>query len=164
MTNRKDKTSLRQVILKVLEEELLAASRAADSARETATSKETIAENKYDTFGLEASYLAHGQSKRAAELLQAIDCYKSLSFTAFTDSSDISLTAVVALESAHGEIKTLFIGPCAGGLQVSWQEMDLMVITLQTPLGCQLLGKQLDDIAELVINNQCIKYKIVGVS
>lgn len=33
---------------------------AADDARATATNKENVAENRYDTLGLEAAYLAHG--------------------------------------------------------------------------------------------------------
>ena len=41
---------------------------AADDARATATNKENVAENRYDTLGLEAAYLAHGQSERVMQL------------------------------------------------------------------------------------------------
>ena len=41
---------------------------AAEEARATATNKENAAENKYDTLGLEAAYLAHGQSERVLQL------------------------------------------------------------------------------------------------
>ena len=54
------------------------AAAAADQARETATSKENIAENKYDTFGLEAAYLAHGQSTRVQQLTAEIAAFSAM--------------------------------------------------------------------------------------
>lgn len=49
--------------------------RAADTAREDATDAESKAESKYDTQGLEASYLAAGQADRAEDLAQALQAF-----------------------------------------------------------------------------------------
>jgi hypothetical protein len=53
-----DKFLLQQQVLERLAEDLLQAERAMRAAHETATHNENIAENKYDTLGLEAAYLS----------------------------------------------------------------------------------------------------------
>ncbi len=45
---------------------------ASHQAHQSATHCESKAENKYDTLGLEAAYLAHGLSVRAQQLQRAI--------------------------------------------------------------------------------------------
>ena len=60
-----DKFLLQQQVLDRLAEDLLQAEQAVRAAHETATHEENIAENKYDTLGLEAAYLATGQVRRA---------------------------------------------------------------------------------------------------
>lgn len=45
---------------------------ALSGAREAATGADTKAENKYDTRGLEASYLAAGQAEQADDLSRAL--------------------------------------------------------------------------------------------
>jgi len=160
MTN---KESLRQAIIDALENDLGTASKAADSARETATSKETVAENKYDTFGLEASYLAHGQSKRVAEFQQAIHHYKTLPFKKFGDDDEIDISALVTLATEDGTEKHFFLGPEAGGSKTYWNDKEIMIITPSTPLGRQLKGKQLDDTIELHLGNNNVKYDVVSI-
>ena len=59
-----NKTNVIKTIIALLEVQYQTAIDAAKEAHSTATDDETIAENKYDTFALEASYLAHGQSQR----------------------------------------------------------------------------------------------------
>ena len=55
-----NKHAVHQLILEKLTVDLDIAQRAAQTAYETATHEENIAENKYDTLGLEAAYLASG--------------------------------------------------------------------------------------------------------
>ena len=52
-----DKFLLQQQVLERLAEDLLQVEQAVRAAHETATHEENIAENKYDTLGLEAAYL-----------------------------------------------------------------------------------------------------------
>ncbi len=159
----KKKELLRKLIISAIKVDLDAASKAANTAKETATSKETVAENKYDTFGLEASYLAHGQSIRVNELAEAIERYTNLPFKQFDQHDNIDITALVTLESENGSNKYFFLGPEAGGLKLHWESKDIMVITPSTPLGRQLLGKQLDDTIELHIKNNHIIYEITAI-
>ena len=62
-----NKALLLEKIITVLEITYQNAVEAAMRAYNTATNDENVAENKYDTLALEASYLAHGQALRVAE-------------------------------------------------------------------------------------------------
>lgn len=154
--------SLRQAIINALELNLEAATKAAESARQTATHTEAIAENKYDTFGLEASYLAHGLSVRAKESQKAIAAYTSLPFKEFNHNDSIGLTALVTLLTEDNNEKVFFIGPEGGGLTFNWQDKNIMLITPNTPLGMKLLGKRVDDTIEVMIDGNAVSYEILS--
>jgi transcription elongation GreA/GreB family factor len=115
--------------------------RAAQFSRAEATHESNKAENKYDTRGLEASYLARGQSKQAAELEAAIAEFEKLVARKFAPGEAIGLGALVELEHA-GETTIYFLGPRAGGTEIIHDRKEILVITPQSPLGEQLLGKK----------------------
>jgi transcription elongation GreA/GreB family factor len=115
--------------------------RAAQNSRAEATDEQNKAESKYDTRGLEAAYLARGQSKQAAELEAAIAEYQKLEPRTFAAGDAVDLGALVELQTA-GETAWYFIGPRAGGTEVTLDRLEILVITPQSPLGAQLLGGQ----------------------
>jgi transcription elongation GreA/GreB family factor len=136
-----NKRAIIQKIVARLTEELLVYFRAAQFARAEATHESSKAENKYDTRGLEASYLARGQSKQAAEIEAAIAEFEKLPVKKFGADEPIGLGALVELE--HGGEKSFYlIGPRAGGTEVVHDKKEIFVITPQSPLGEQLLGKK----------------------
>jgi transcription elongation GreA/GreB family factor len=118
--------------------------RAAQFSRAEATHEQNKAESKYDTRGLEASYLARGQSRQAAELETAIAEYEKLPVKKITDSEVIGIGALVELEHG-GESSFYFLGPRAGGTEVVHDKKEILVVTPQSPLGEQLLGKKSGD-------------------
>jgi transcription elongation GreA/GreB family factor len=122
--------------------------RAAQFSRAEATHESNKAENKYDTRGLEASYLARGQSKQAAELEAAIAEFEKLGVKKFAPGDAIALGALVELEH-DGENLFYFLGPRAGGTEVLHDKKEILVITPQSPLGEQLLGKKAGDQPQL---------------
>ena len=122
--------------------------RAAQFARAEATHEQNKAEHKYDTRGLEASYLARGQSKQAAELEAAIAEFAKLDARPFAESQAIGLGALVELEHG-GESSWYFLGPRAGGTEVIHDHKEILVITPQSPLGAQLLGRKPGDRPQL---------------
>ena len=75
-TRHMDKFSLQQQVLARLAEDLQQTEQAARVAHETATHEENIAENKYDTLGLEAAYLATGQARRAQAIREAMAAWR----------------------------------------------------------------------------------------
>lgn len=114
-----NKQDVLQSIIDKLEIDLDIAQRAAQTAYETATHEENIAENKYDTLGLEASYLAAGQARRVEEIRQSLAAYRKWSLKPFDESRGIQTGDLVAVEALGGQTQYLFLGPDAAGLKVS---------------------------------------------
>jgi transcription elongation GreA/GreB family factor len=136
--------------------------RAAQFSRAEATHESNKAENKYDTRGLEASYLARGQSKQVAELETAIAEFEKLGVKKFAPGEVIGLGALVELEHG-GETSFYFLGPRAGGTEVVHDRKEILVITPQSPLGEQLLGKKSGDTPQLNFGGAKQPAKIVSV-
>jgi transcription elongation GreA/GreB family factor len=143
-----NKSTIIQKIIARLTNELEIYFRAAQFARAEATHESSKAENKYDTRGLEASYLARGQSKQAAEIEAAIAEFEKLPIKKFGTDEPIGLGALVELEHG-GENSYYFIGPRAGGTEVSHDKKEILVITPQSPLGEQIMGKKSGDQPQL---------------
>ena len=139
-----NKRALIRKIVAKLTSELAVYFRAAQNSRAEATHEQSKAESKYDTRGLEASYLARGQSRQAAELEAAIAEFEALEVRKFAAGESIGVGALVELEVA-GEKSFYFIGPRAGGTEVVQDKREVLVITPQSPLGAQLLKKKQDD-------------------
>ena len=78
-----DKRSLIQEVIAKLMSELEVYFRAAQASRAEASHEQSKPENKYDTRGLEASYLARGQSRQAAELEASIAEFEKLDVRTF---------------------------------------------------------------------------------
>jgi transcription elongation GreA/GreB family factor len=150
-------------IIARLAEELASSIKASRTAHEEATHEESKAEDKYDTRGLEAAYLAGGQAKQAAETEKAIAAYESLMLRKFELTDPIDLTALVELES-DGERSFYFIGPASGGLEFRHAGMEILVVTPQAPLGRNLLGKKKGDKVKLLLGNAAVEYRILSVS
>jgi len=143
-----NKRTLIQKIIAQLACELEVYFRAAQNSRAEATHEQSKAESKYDTRGLEASYLARGQSKQAAELETAIAEFEKLELRKFAADEGIGLGALVELE-VGGEKTFYFIGPRAGGTEVVQDKKEVFVITPQSPLGAQLMEKKQGDRPQL---------------
>lgn len=136
-----NKRALIKKVIAKLTEELQVYFRAAQFSRAEATHESSKAESKYDTRGLEASYLARGQSRQAAELEAAIAEFERLDARKFADGEAIGIGALVELEHG-GESSLYFLGPRAGGTEVLHDKKEILVITPQSPLGEQLMGKK----------------------
>ena len=157
-----NKRALIKKIIARLTDELAVYFRAAQFSRAEATHESSKAESKYDTRGLEASYLARGQSKQAAEIESAIAEFQKLAAQKLNGDGIIDLGALVELE--HGGENTIyFIGPRAGGTEVIHDKKEILVITPQSPLGGQLLGKKTGDRPQLNLGGAQQPANIVSV-
>ncbi|MBK5002518.1 transcription elongation factor GreAB [Pseudomonas sp. S31] len=140
-----DKATLLARINAALELDMEVLRRAAQTAYEAATAEENIAENKYDTLGLEASYLATGQARRTAEIRQALLTYQQLALRDYDAARGIQVSNLVTLEDEDGGQRRLLLGPEAAGLKIGEGDELVTVITPRSPLGQQLMGKKVDD-------------------
>src|SRR3954467_10272478 len=88
---------------------------AALAAHEAAVHAESKAEDQYDTRGLEASYLAGAQSKRALELEELMALFRHIDILAFGPTTPIAATALVEARSEETVFYYLVM-PKGGGL------------------------------------------------
>jgi len=136
-----DKFLLQQRVLERLAEDLLQVEQAARAAHETATHEENIAENKYDTLGLEAAYLATGQARRAEAIRQAMVHWRQFRPLPYDASKGIQLGALVCLVDADDQQQQLFLGPDGGSMKLLCGDQFVQVISSDAPLGRAVLGK-----------------------
>jgi transcription elongation GreA/GreB family factor len=160
---RINKSDLLKRIVEALHDSLAVLEKAARAAHAEATHESSRAENKYDTRGLEAAYLAGGQARQAREILDSIKVYGSLSAKEFGATDPIDLAALVELETGE-EVGTYFVGPRSGGLEVDYKGTEIMVITPQSPLGQQLMGKKAGQRWTTDFNGSRMNYRIVSVT
>jgi transcription elongation GreA/GreB family factor len=157
-----NKRALIRKIIGRLTEELQVYFRAANASRAEATHEQNKAEDKYDTRGLEASYLARGQSRQAAEIESAIAEFEKLAARQLADGEAIDIGALVELEHG-GENSFYFLGPRAGGTEVVHDKKEILVITPQSPLGEQLMGRKQGDQPQLTFGGTKQATRIVSV-
>ncbi|HXD01519.1 MAG TPA: transcription elongation factor GreAB [Verrucomicrobiae bacterium] len=157
-----NKDELVKKIIASLTESLEVLDKAARASHAEATHESSKAENKYDTRGLEAAYLAGAQAKQAREILDSIARYEALSIRNFAPGEPIDLTALVELEM-DGTDSTYFIGPKNGGLEINHDRREIMVITPQSPLGQNLTGRKSGDRWTTKLNGITVKYHLVSV-
>ena len=136
-----DKFLLQQQVLDRLADDLLQAEQAVRAAHETATHEENIAENKYDTLGLEASYLATGQARRAETIRQAMSDWRRFRPSPYDAGKGIQLGALVCLIDADDRQQQLFLGPDGGSMTLLGGAQPVQVISAKAPLGKAMLGK-----------------------
>jgi transcription elongation GreA/GreB family factor len=146
-----NKPNVHQLILDNLRIDLDIAERAAQTAYETATHEENIAENKYDTLGLEASYLAAGQARRVEEIRLSLARCQAMTLRPYDDQRGIEIGALLGLEDEQGREQWLFLAPDAAGLKVDVVGQWVTVITPRSPLGHGLLGKFEGDEVEILV-------------
>jgi len=142
------KNSLLRQITEHLDGELMALRTVAAAAHDAATHAENRPENKYDTRGLEASYLAGAQEARASQLQATSELIKSITPRPFLNEDAVGLTALVKL-STEDVATWYFILQVAGGYTLHSDHDSLigtiMSITPQTPLGRAIIGKRVGD-------------------
>lgn len=135
-----DKLLLQQRVCQRLEDDLALLLAAAADARQAATHEESKAENKYDTRGLEASYLAAGQSRRGEEIRRALSAWRALQLRPYDEASGIQLGALISLTRGQGQVQRFLLGPDGAGLKLPDAQGEIMLITPHAPLGRALLG------------------------
>lgn len=142
-----NKRLLVQKIIAKLLSDLELIQNAARAAHFEATHESSKAENKYDTRGLEAGYLAQGQMKHAKEIEDSIAEFQKLPVSKFTASQPVGLGALVKLKpsSVKEPLRLYFIGPSSGGLSLEVDDQEVVVLTPQAPLGVVLTGKKVGD-------------------
>jgi transcription elongation GreA/GreB family factor len=162
-----NKSALRDAIVQQLRRDLATQTNAAQMARDEAISEESRAQNKWDTHSQEAAYLAESQAKIAGEIASSIELLSSLALSDFSSSDPIALGALVHLESAASSSarrSAYFLAPRAGGVEVTVEGETVLVVTPQSPLGRQLIGRRIGDSVTAPGRGASAQQRIVAVA
>ena len=136
-----NKAAVRDAILMELRAELDRQRAAAELARDEAISEESRPENKWDTHSQEAAYLAEGQARLTREIGEALGLISTMPLPDFLNDDRIALGALVQVDTGRG-VTAYFLAPRAGGMEVTVEGRTILVVTPQSPLGRQLIGRR----------------------
>ncbi len=114
---------------------------------ENASGEETRSEGKYDTRAIEAAYLASAQRKQLALAEESLARFRAFDFPAFAFDDEIAPGALVEVDQ-EGEICFYLLGPTAGGLITEYLGCELTVITPESRLFGELVGRKPGDTIE----------------
>jgi len=150
------------LIIEQLTEQLTTLAGASRAMHADASDEQSKPEDKYDTRGLETAYLASSQARMATETEQALAVYQALELKKFLEKTPIDVTALVELEF-DGTRSLHFLGPKGGGMEIRHKGTEILVITPESPLGQQLLGKKTGDSIKFQTRGPAQEFRIASV-
>lgn len=112
---------------------------AAKETRGEAIHEDSRAEHKYDTRGLEASYLAEAQARQAEDARHQLALFETLRLREYGPADPIGLGALIEVRLGNHRDR-YFTGPASGGLEVEIDGVEVTVVTCESPLGKHLFG------------------------
>lgn len=130
-------------VREVLDEELRRQLAAQRTAAAGATHAEARAETKWDTCGLEQSYLARGHAMQVETLAAKADELRRFIPPCF-NGQPIDVGALVETEM-NGEALVFFLLRCGGGIELVVDGREITVITPESPVGAALMGQTSGD-------------------
>jgi hypothetical protein len=137
------KTTINEALLGDMENDLRRLQAANKDASDGATSSETRAETKWDTCGLEASYLARGHAQQFKALAANVHELRAFTAPSFKEAP-IDVGALVEVEQ-NGETMLFYLLPCGGGTELTVEGREVTIITPESPVGAALVGKRSGD-------------------
>ncbi|MEI6892581.1 MAG: hypothetical protein V5783_10465 [Pontiella sp.] len=134
-----DKRKIFKAVFQSLEEELRRQLKGQAMAAEGATHAESKAETKWDTCGLEQSYLARGLAQQFEKLAGQVDDLRTFVAADYAGRA-IDVGALIETET-DGYTDVFFLLYCGGGTEVEVDGREITVITPESPVGEVLKGK-----------------------
>ena len=114
-------------------------------------------------MGLEASYLATGQARRAEAIRQAIAQWRQFRPSPHDAGKGIQLGALVCLVDANGKRQQLFLGPAGGSMKLGSGAQLVQVISTEAPLGKAMLGKCEGDAVSIQVGPNGQQFEVLRV-
>lgn len=130
-----------------LRQQLNSMMEAAKNSHEAATGEDSKQEGKYDTRGLEASYLAGAQAQQSQKLTESLHILESWVIDDSSDNQHIFPGSLVEVEH-KGTISYYLLTPSAGGMSIAYEMGILTTLSPEAPLYQNLLGQGIGDLIE----------------
>ena len=98
-----------------------------------------------------------------AETASALQQFGALTAIRFSPETAIDIGALVELKTRR-EQNLYFIGPSGGGTEVEHEKRTVLVLTPQSPLGGQLMGRKQGERLKIKVGGLVDEYTIAAVS
>lgn len=156
----------KEVIIKAFIEkfqgELSALIQSAKAAHSAATHEESRAEDRHDTFAIEASYLAAGQAARVEELQKTVQEFEGY-LASNSHAPQIGKGSLVNYE-LDGVSHFAFFSIHGGGSKIQIGSTSIQILSLKSPIGEELEQAKAGDSVEFEIRGVEKSYEIISVS
>jgi transcription elongation GreA/GreB family factor len=121
------------------EKELDGLLKSARSAHLAATHEESRAEDRHDTFAIEASYLAAGQAERVKDLRRTLEELNHYLQSNIQSPVSADLGVLIVLETEDKKTYSLMLKN-GGGTQTQVDGKTISLLSPASPLGDQVIG------------------------
>lgn len=142
-----------------LKHELSQAKKNYESSSAYKTQDDMKQEGKYDTRAIEAGYLAGAQKKRIEEIEQEINMLEEIDLGLSSSVNDVMTGSLVLLEHNNIE-KHYFLSPTCGGKLLTVGGEPVLVISVFSPLGQELVGATVGEEVSIEIKENIKSYNI----
>ncbi len=156
------KEEIKQHLLNQIEADILQAQQSYSSAKELTCGEESKAESKWDTRSIEAGYLASAQKQRLEELKLEKQLIEELNTAPTDPQGSITIGTLITLKH-NNLVRKYFLSSTAGGKVVDIQQNKIMIISVFSPLGKELLGLSTGDQIELELPSGSKLYDILAI-
>lgn len=140
-------------IIATLQDDWEGLSHAAQEAHINSTSAESRQEGKYDTRGIEAAYLAGAQAEQVVIMQHKIQILSTLTLAEDMSEEAITVGHMILVDN-DGEDIGFFMLPAGGGIEFEHQGIPFSVITPESPVGQELLGKKAGATVDLPFSHE----------
>ena len=161
MKSKPDKDLIIKGFIQKFEAELAALIQSAKAAHTAATHEESKAEDRHDTFAIEASYLAAGQATRVAELEKTLQEFEGF-LTGGISHTQIALGSLITYQLDDKTFHA-FVSSLGGGSKIQIDSTTIQTLSLQSPLGEALEGSKVDEEIEFEVRGSEKVYKIISI-
>ena len=139
-----NKTLLIQTVADVLRKNIETLQESSRKTRSAGNDDQSQSEGKYDTRSTEENYLADGFALQAQAAVETLATFKNMRVETFDSTTPIDVSALVQV-AFPTETAWFLLAPVAGGVEVTVEGTEVTVLSLDSPLGSQLLGLKTGD-------------------
>lgn len=156
------KETVAQALLGHLKDEFEKAQEVYENSRGASQEADMAQEGKYDTRAIEAGYLAGALKKRVDELEIDVKLIEEL-IEELPQGKKVQIGSLVELKF-NNQTRHYFITPTAGGTMLNVDGNGLLVISVFSPIGNEVLDLEAGDIFDVETGDITREYEVVSVN